>query len=58
MEGCLDPKIFVKCLLYVQDETVDKDLQVKTRVETNAKVSFECSCYMFDPSLAMAYVRI
>ena len=38
MAGCLDPTIFVKCLLYVQDETVDKDLQVKTRVETNAKV--------------------
>ena len=38
MAGCLDLKIFVNCLLYVQDEAFDKDLQVKTRVETNAKV--------------------
>ena len=58
MAGCLDPKIFVNCLLYVQDEVFDKDPQVKIRVETNAKVGFEYSCYMFDHSLAMACVRI
>ena len=53
MEGCLDPKIFVNCLLYVQEEAFNKDLtrqrpykmKVKTRVETNAKVGFEYSFY-------------
>ena len=56
MAGCLDPKIFVNFLLYIQDEAFDKDLQVKTRVATNAKVGFEYSFYIFDPSSAMAYI--
>ena len=41
MAGCLDSKIFVNCLLHVQDEAFNKDPRVKARVETNAKVGFE-----------------
>ena len=56
MAGCLHPKIFVYCVLYVQDEAFDKDLQVKTRVATNAKVGLEYSFYIFNPSSAMTYI--